>query len=100
MSKKYENVIKKNKRKVKRVEIPKKIGDYMDNLALDLTNYTIKADRLEKALLKMDEIEAETLLLMDKVKWYGYQITDNYKQIIKILRERGIYKSVRSKEQL
>jgi len=86
MTERYENVIKKKKRKVKRVVSPTTIGDYLDNMTLDLKNYSMYADRVEKDV--------------EKLRWFGYQLTDNLKQIVTILRERGIYKSVREKEQL
>lgn len=86
MSKRNENVIKKKMRKVSRVTIPKTIGDYLDNLVIDLKNYSMHADRVEKSV--------------EKLKWFGYQINDNLQRIIAILKERGIYRSVRDKEQL
>jgi len=80
--------------------MPKKIGDYMDNLTIDLVNYAHKADLMEKKLLKMKDLPIDLLETMDKLRWYGHQIKDNYSQIINILRERGIYKTIRGKEQL
>ena len=86
MSKRYENSLKKKVRKVKRVDIPKTIGDHLDNLAIDLKNYSRFADAIEKNI--------------DKLKWFGFQINDNLQQVIKILKERGIYKSIRDKERI
>lgn len=85
-STRYEHPINKKKRKVKRVDIPVTIGDYMDNLAIDLVNYS-------KRIKQIYEI-------VEKLEWYGHQIRDNYQQIITICKERGIYKSLRRKEQL
>lgn len=84
MSKVHENVIKKEKRKIKRVDVPKTIGDYLDNLTIDIKNLTNWTGKLEKDV--------------EKVKWFGFQINENLTQIMKILRERNLTKSFREKE--
>jgi len=86
MSKKYEQKVKKYKRKVKRVPIPQTFGDYLDNMVIDLKNYTQYADKIEKDI--------------NKLRWYGFQINDNLQQMVSILQEHRIYKSVRDKVKL
>ena len=87
MSKKYEKRIKKAKGKIKkRVVVPKKISDYITNLTIDLKNYSVRAKEAENAI--------------EKLKWYGYQINDNFQMILKILKERHVYHTFGDMEQL
>ena len=86
MSEKYKNPIKKNKRKIKRVMQPSKIGDYLDNLLIDLANYQVRAKDISMEI--------------DKLKKYGWQIEHNIKEIVNILKEHNIYKSVTEKLKL
>lgn len=78
-------MIKKNKRKIKRVQVPKTYGDYEDNAVLDLKNLTMHMDKLEK--------------LIEKAKWFAFQLKDDIKQMNNILRQRGLAKQIREKEQ-
>ena len=52
MTEKYMNPIKKKVRKIKRVLAPKTIGDYMDNLTIDLKNYSVQIKNIRKKLGK------------------------------------------------
>jgi len=77
--------IKKLKKR-KRVKIPKSVEDFSTNLLIDLKNYSIKIERVA------DDVE--------KLKLYGYQIGDNFRMIIKILKENNLFRSVMRKEQI
>lgn len=66
--------------------MPKTIGDYFDNVVIDLKNYERQADHVEKT--------------MRKLRMYGHQMNDSFQQFVKILKERGVYDKIRKMEQL
>jgi len=73
MSKKYQQIVNKTKKKArKRVKLPQKIQDYMTNLTMDMKDAQINLEKIEK------------------VKMNIWQSFDSLKQVIRIMREKGL----------
>ena len=77
MSKKYQNIVDKNKAKAKRrVKIPTTVKDHVTNLSIDMKSLQSNLER------------------MDRCRWLIYQSFDSLKQLIRLLQRQNLLGSL------